>query len=416
MASRLASSAFALACFFSCSFPDYEFDDSKIVEETCVDGIKNGDEEGVDCGGSCPLPCDTCSNGRLDEDEEGVDCGGVCPTACPSCDDGLKNGTEAAVDCGGACPNRCADREPCREDLDCASLHCDVVCQPPSCNDKILNGNESSTDCGGDCEKCDNGKSCRKSSDCKSSRCQNNICVSAECTDNTQNAKETDVDCGGSECAPCKPGQKCKVGTDCTSLVCDDGVCAEIRCDDGVMNGDESDIDCGGEECEPCDVGQRCNRESDCGSEQLCRNALCVPQYPANEPLTNRTKWSFYADPEGSNPERAIDGLEGTRWTSDRGQEVGMYAVLDLGRPEIFFTIELQLPPQNQNEMPASINVYVSNDDSFPEDPVVTGAPGGLTRTWIPLGSAQVARYIKIEIASAKSGTWWSIGEVAVYR
>ncbi len=47
---------------------------------TCTDGIQNGDETGVDCGGSCP-PCDgpTCTDGIQNGDETGVDCGGSCP-------------------------------------------------------------------------------------------------------------------------------------------------------------------------------------------------------------------------------------------------------------------------------------------------------------------------------------------------
>jgi hypothetical protein len=54
---------------------------------TCMDGIQNGDEEGVDCGGSnCP-PCGgggpTCMDGIQNGDEEGVDCGG---SNCPPCE------------------------------------------------------------------------------------------------------------------------------------------------------------------------------------------------------------------------------------------------------------------------------------------------------------------------------------------
>ncbi len=48
---------------------------------TCTDGIKNGTETGIDCGGSCP----------------------ACPPA-PTCTDGIKNGTETGIDCGGSCP------------------------------------------------------------------------------------------------------------------------------------------------------------------------------------------------------------------------------------------------------------------------------------------------------------------------
>lgn len=44
---------------------------------TCMDGIQNGDETGVDCGGDCD-PCPTCMDGIQNGDETGVDCGGTC--------------------------------------------------------------------------------------------------------------------------------------------------------------------------------------------------------------------------------------------------------------------------------------------------------------------------------------------------
>jgi hypothetical protein len=59
---------------------------------TCDDGIQNGDETGVDCGGSCE-PCNT----------------------PPTCDDGIQNGDETGVDCGGSscepCSTACTDNE-----------------------------------------------------------------------------------------------------------------------------------------------------------------------------------------------------------------------------------------------------------------------------------------------------------------
>ncbi len=48
---------------------------------TCNDGIQNGDETGIDCGGSS---CDPC-------------------TTNPTCNDGIQNGNETGVDCGGDC-------------------------------------------------------------------------------------------------------------------------------------------------------------------------------------------------------------------------------------------------------------------------------------------------------------------------
>ncbi|WP_040249539.1 T9SS type A sorting domain-containing protein [Psychroserpens mesophilus] len=50
-------------------------------EPTCTDGIQNGNETGVDCGGP------------------------DCPACPPSCTDGIQNGNETGVDCGGPdCP------------------------------------------------------------------------------------------------------------------------------------------------------------------------------------------------------------------------------------------------------------------------------------------------------------------------
>ncbi len=73
---------------------------------TCTDGLQNGDETGVDCGGSnCPACPPTCTDGIQNQDETGIDCGGSSCPACPSCSDGIQNQDETGVDCGGAtCP------------------------------------------------------------------------------------------------------------------------------------------------------------------------------------------------------------------------------------------------------------------------------------------------------------------------
>jgi len=61
----------------SCSFVG-----GNVATPTCDDSIQNGDETGVDCGGTCK-PCQT--------------------TTTPTCDDSIKNGDETGVDCGGTC-------------------------------------------------------------------------------------------------------------------------------------------------------------------------------------------------------------------------------------------------------------------------------------------------------------------------
>ena len=68
---------------------------------TCTDGIKNGTETAVDCGGqTCPA-CPTCTDGVKNGQETSIDCGGPTCIVCPTCTDGVKNGQETGIDCGG---------------------------------------------------------------------------------------------------------------------------------------------------------------------------------------------------------------------------------------------------------------------------------------------------------------------------
>jgi len=56
-----------------------------------------------------PLPAESCIDGIQNQDETGIDCGGICnPCAIqkPSCYDGIKNQNEENIDCGGVC-NTC---------------------------------------------------------------------------------------------------------------------------------------------------------------------------------------------------------------------------------------------------------------------------------------------------------------------
>jgi len=75
---------------------------------TCFDGLENGDEDGVDCGGAlCPVCAPaTCDDGVENGDELGVDCGGPLCDPC-ACDDGVRNGDETGVDCGGTYCDEC---------------------------------------------------------------------------------------------------------------------------------------------------------------------------------------------------------------------------------------------------------------------------------------------------------------------
>lgn len=79
------------------------------VTATCSDGIQNGSETGVDCGGpDCPPCAATCSDGIMNGSETGVDCGGP---DCPPC---------------AAAPSTAAPTPPNRAEADVMSIFSDA--------------------------------------------------------------------------------------------------------------------------------------------------------------------------------------------------------------------------------------------------------------------------------------------------
>jgi hypothetical protein len=142
-------------------------------------------------GSACPddgNPCtkDVCDgNGQCIHPKKpnGTDCGtsqvcqdGVCPSIA-TCSDGVKNGGETDVDCGGpgGCPH-CANGKSCRVNGDCASNHCckeayqtegvcKACCADSHCHfSKVCESGScvcgaSAHDCDGDglCETCGSG-------------------------------------------------------------------------------------------------------------------------------------------------------------------------------------------------------------------------------------------------------------------
>ena len=96
------------------------------------------------------------------------------------CTNGVKDGQETDIDCGGPKCLNCVGAA-CTESTECASQVClNGKCVPPSCSDNIRNGTETDIDCGGpDCPDCADNSNCKVPEDCKSSICSNNLCFSA---------------------------------------------------------------------------------------------------------------------------------------------------------------------------------------------------------------------------------------------
>ncbi|MCB9276985.1 MAG: T9SS type A sorting domain-containing protein [Lewinellaceae bacterium] len=265
------------------------------IVPTCTDGIQNGNETGVDCGGpDCPA-CPTCFDGIQNGNETGVDCGGNCP-ACPTCFDGIQNGNETGVDCGGSCA-------PCQT--------------PPTCSDGIQNGLETGVDCGGpDCPACPcNGTNLQLTINFDLAPAQTSwaivssggstvasggpytnqpglstlslgICVPDGCYTFT-------IYDSGNNGLCCRLGNGSYTLTDENSNLLASGsffgasqssnFCLDTgatpTCSDGIQNGQETGVDCGGPTCPPCPVEPTCSDGIQNGQETGvdCGGPTCPP-------------------------------------------------------------------------------------------------------------------------------------------
>ncbi len=235
-------------------------------------------ETGIDCGFPCPNVCiPTDEDGIQNGDEEGVDCGGSATDPCPppNCNDGIQNGTETGIDCGdspepsicGECPDpSCSDgiqniHIELNEDLPAGyvvvtevGIDCDNSpitmcpdCPLPTCFDGVQNGSETGIDCGGNCVTlCD---------------------VVPNCNNGIMDGDETGVDCDDDPSTPCPTCPVCGDGikngpefdVDCVDYEIPAYPCPICpSCHDGIQNEGEDDlfeldVDCGGPNCEPCD-------------------------------------------------------------------------------------------------------------------------------------------------------------------
>lgn len=248
----------------------------------CANGVKDGDEGGIDCGGSCPNLCPNDSPCNVNEDCVNGFCNaGKCDDA--ACDDKVKNGAEGDVDCGATCPTQCANGQTCNVNADCVEKGCVMgVCVTPTCSDGAADGDESDVDCGGICPDCADGKKCVMGSDCASATCLpsngGNFCFPATCGNTMIDPPETDTDCGGGMCPLCADGSACAMASDCANGVCGADTaattaCFPATCGNNTKDAPETDTDCGGGVCPLCAAGKFCSATTDCLSG-MC-NVVC---------------------------------------------------------------------------------------------------------------------------------------------
>jgi len=207
---------------------------------------------------------------------------------CVSCKNGVQDGSESGVDCGGDdCP-KCKNGKRCEGDVDCLSSKCDVeqhqcraLTTDELCSNEVRDDKtrESSVDCGGECTPCADDRDCNHDGDCESNSCYNNKCVS--CWNDDKDGKETDKNCGGQDffqlvgnVCGIKSGGACNVAC---SRCCNDGLTVS-NCNECVASNSNqcTDHKTGGwDGCPACGDGKDCNVNKDCASG-LCENTKCV--------------------------------------------------------------------------------------------------------------------------------------------
>ena len=219
-----------------------------LTTESCEDGIQNGEEEGIDCGGPSCEPCvtdtETCEDGIMNGDETGIDCGGAlcepCVTESVSCEDGIMNGDEQGIDCGGAL---C---EPC--DCMLSLVYDNIVCDDNGTatpNDDLFYVDVTLTGVG-------NGDMWRGGlgNQDMDGNYGETITFGPFLTNSGSNISGWFRDVNNTNCAidiVITAPNNCSVGP-CNGQ----GSEPCFTCEDGILNGEEENIDCGGPFCEPC--------------------------------------------------------------------------------------------------------------------------------------------------------------------
>jgi len=202
--------------------------------------------DGVCCNTSCGSTCEACvasktggTNGTCAAITAGTDPDNECSAdvcngfgAC-RCTDGLLNGAETDVDCGGGVCASCGDGQTCAAGSDCTSSNCpanDNVCCNDPCNslcESCLGASNGGTD--GTCDfvltdtdpnnECGSSESCNGAGTCYDP-CPTNTCfVDADCTPGATGNLCVDGpnDCLHATCVGATPGTLVESGADRTA-------------------------------------------------------------------------------------------------------------------------------------------------------------------------------------------------------
>ena len=188
----------------------------------------------------------------------------------------------------------------------------------------------------------------------------------------------------------------------------------DIQCGNGPANnaGDEDPgrcpgrVDIGPGGCD--DIGPRWDLDAVYLNDSTSPNPEPPPAPPPEPPIdANGTSASHNSNAAGF----AVDGNNGTRWTSETAQRSGMWFQLDLGNSQTVGSVTLD-SSQSPNDEPATYTLSTSTDgSSFSNAASGSGSSNGVTTIEF---SNRSARYIRITQNGSKTRNWWSIHEMSV--
>jgi hypothetical protein len=263
--------------------------DAETIDDGAVDASEAGDGSAEADAADAPETCValTCALLATTCGSKSDGCG-----ATLNCNDGVKDGTETDVDCGGgatSCANRCGNGKTCLIDGDCTSGHCvDGVCCDSACN--------------GQCEACNltgtvgactqvvgaprGGRTaCGGAGSCAGSCVAGNrttctfpttSCRAASCTAGTATASAS---CDGAGACPAASTSSCGAyQCDGTGNACRTSCAADAECASGYA--------CVGSACVAGkSLGATCTTNGECANghcvDGVCCNAACTGQCQA---------------------------------------------------------------------------------------------------------------------------------------
>jgi O-glycosyl hydrolase len=151
-------------------------------------------------------------------------------------------------------------------------------------------------------------------------------------------------------------------------------------------------------------------------------DVLIKYQMPAGSNLTGmgaetalvREGWTASASstsPWGDNPDKALDGIISTRWSSGQGLSNGDWYQEDMQTPQTFN--QIRMDSNGTGDYARGYQVYVSNNGMDWGNAIASGlGTGPKISVTFP---TQTARYIRV-VQTGSAGNWWSINEFNIYN